>query len=217
MVQSHASMKPTTNHNTAQNNSNTITRPLLHCDYFHKDDHTKDQCFKHVGYPKQQNKLHAYNVGTTAVPSINQLTSIAAPQFESNQRRQLLQILQVGRSSHLANLPGNLCFSTFSSFSDTWIIDNGVTDHIVYFPSLFSSIEPSSPIDLVKLPNGNFASVLHIGTIILSEQITLHNVLCVTSFSYNLIFVQNLTSDLQCFLRPLYFVGPIIEEDDWSV
>ncbi|KAL4179839.1 hypothetical protein AMTRI_Chr13g122110 [Amborella trichopoda] len=107
-------------------------------------------------------------------------------------------MLHASSSSHLANLAGNLCCSTFSSFNDTWFIDSGATDHIDCSPSFISSIEPSLPTNPVKLPNRNFSPVLHIGIVILSERITLHNVLCVPSFSYNILFVQKLTSNIQC-------------------
>ncbi|KAL4192942.1 hypothetical protein AMTRI_Chr06g196840 [Amborella trichopoda] len=214
MVQSHASAKHTANHNIAQKNYNTGTCPLLHCDYCHKNGHTNDRCFKLVGCPKLQNKPRAYNVGTTAIPFSNQLTSTAAPQFTSDQHRQRLQILQAGSSSHLANLAGNLCGSTFSSFNDTWIIDSGATNHIVCSPFFLSSIKPSSPTNLVKLSNGNFTPVLHISTVILSEQITLQTVLCVPTFSYNLIFVQNLISNQQCSI--IFFSNHYIFQDHLS-
>ncbi|KAL4190979.1 hypothetical protein AMTRI_Chr07g78550 [Amborella trichopoda] len=158
MVSSHASKKPTPNHNTTQKNVKTGTHPLLHCDYCHKNGHMKDQCFILMCYPKRQNKPHIYNASS---------------------------------SSHL----GNLCFSTISSFSDPWIIDSHATKYIVYSRSFLSSINPSSTTNLLKLPMGNFAPDLHIGTVFLSEQITLHNDLCVPSFSYNSLFVKKLTSD----------------------
>ena len=37
----------------------------------------------------------------------------------------------------------------------------------------------------VKLPNGQFASVTHIGTVRISEHLTLTDVLCVPSFSFD--------------------------------
>ncbi|KAL4192387.1 hypothetical protein AMTRI_Chr06g171690 [Amborella trichopoda] len=183
MVQSHASVKPIANHNTAQKNFKSGMRPMLHCDYCYKNGHKKDRCFKLVGYPKRQNKPHAYNVETNACPSISQLTSTVAPQFTTDQHRQLLQLLQVGSLSHSANFSANHCCSAFSPFIDTWIIDSGATDHIICFPSFLSSIEPSSPTNPVKLPN---------------EHITLHNMLCVPSSSYNLLSIQKLTYYLQC-------------------
>jgi len=45
----------------------------------------------------------------------------------------------------------------------------------------------------VKLPNGQFASVTHVGTVKISASLTLTNVLCVPSFSFNHISVSKLT------------------------
>ncbi|KAL4196545.1 hypothetical protein AMTRI_Chr04g183790 [Amborella trichopoda] len=141
--------------------------------YCHKDDHKKDRYF-----------------------------ILMAPQFTSKKYRQLLQMLQGGSLSHLAsslshlaNLANILCSSTFSSFNDTWIIDN----------------EPSSLTSPMKLPNGNFVVVLHIAVVTLSGQITLHNVLCVPFFSYNLLYVQKLTFDLQCSIT--FFSNHCIIQD----
>ncbi|KAL4204122.1 hypothetical protein AMTRI_Chr01g108120 [Amborella trichopoda] len=172
-------------------NSKTGTRPLLHCDY----GHTKDRCFKFVSYLKWQNKPCAYNIESIAVPSTRQLTSTIAPQLTFEQHC-------------------NLCCSTFFLFNDTWILDSGGTDHIVYSRSFLSSIEPLSPTNLVKLPNGTFAHVLCISIVTLSKQITLHNVLCIPSFSYNLLSVQKLTSDLQCSI--IFFSDHYIFQDQLS-
>ena len=46
---------------------------------------------------------------------------------------------------------------------------------------------------VVKLPNGEAALMTHVGTLKLSSHITLTNVLCVPSFSFNLISVSALT------------------------
>lgn len=76
------------------------------------------------------------------------------------------------------------------SFLHTWIIDIGATDHMVCSISLFTSITALVS-HQVKLPNGHFAEVTHIGTIQLSEHLILTNVLCVPSFSFNLISASN--------------------------
>ena len=59
--------------------------------------------------------------------------------------------------------------------------------------SIFSSFHKSAP-TLVHLPNGNTASVTHIGSIVLSPDLVLDNVLYVPSFTFNLISTSKLTS-----------------------
>lgn len=50
----------------------------------------------------------------------------------------------------------------------------------------------------VKLPNGECAHVTHIGEVQLSPSILLINVLCIPSFSFNLLSVSKLTMNHQC-------------------
>jgi len=90
-------------------------------------------------------------------------------------------------------------FSSISSFqvasqlvNHPWIIDTGATDHMVCSISFLTTIT-SVISKSVKLPNGQFASVTHIGTVKISASLTLTNVLCVPSFSFNLISASQLT------------------------
>ncbi|KAF9684543.1 hypothetical protein SADUNF_Sadunf04G0129000 [Salix dunnii] len=76
---------------------------------------------------------------------------------------------------------------------ESWIIDTGATDHMINTISLFTSITAIIS-SHVKLPNGNYASVTHIGTVKISEHLILHDVLYVPSFSFNLISAKS--SDL---------------------
>lgn len=94
------------------------------------------------------------------------------------------------------------------SFRHTWIIDTGATDHMVCSISLFTSITALVS-HRVKLPNGDFAEVTHIGTIQISEHLTLTNVLCVPSFSFNLISTSTLIKNINCcviFLTGFCFI-----------
>ena len=75
---------------------------------------------------------------------------------------------------------------------ETWVIDIGAIDHIVCSMHLLTSFMEISH-TMVELPNGEFALVTLVGTIKVSSYITLTNVLCVPSFSFNLLFVSALT------------------------
>ena len=74
----------------------------------------------------------------------------------------------------------------------TWVLDTGATDHFVCSVDLLTSITATMQ-SLVQLPNGESAQVTHIGTVTLSSSLTLTNVLCVPSFSFNLLSVSTLT------------------------
>ena len=91
---------------------------------------------------------------------------------------------------------------------ETWVIDTGATDHIVCSMHLLTSFTAISH-TVIELPDREAALVTHVGTIKLSSHITLTNVLCVPSFSFNLIFVSALThSHPFClvFLSNYYFI-----------
>ena len=81
---------------------------------------------------------------------------------------------------------------------DIWVIDIGATDHIVHSVHLFTEFTTVSCV--VALPNGEIAMVTHIGSITLSSILILHNVLCVPSFSFNLLSVSQLTKSCSCCL-----------------
>jgi hypothetical protein len=64
---------------------------------------------------------------------------------------------------------------------------------ISFFTTITASVSK-----LVRLPNGNFASVTHIGTVKISSTLTLTDVLCVPSFSFNLVSISKLTKNISC-------------------
>jgi hypothetical protein len=98
--------------------------------------------------------------------------------------------------------------SLTNSVKAPWIIDTGATDHMICSISFFTSIT-SVISKTVKLPNGQHASVTHIGTIKISDSFILTDVLCIPSFSFNLISVSKLIKSLQCcfiFLSKFCFI-----------
>ena len=91
---------------------------------------------------------------------------------------------------------------------ETWVLNTGATDHIIHSVTLFTKIT-SSISTFVQLPNGEKAIVTHIGTIQITSTLILENVLCVPSFSFNLISVSKLTKCLSCcfvFLSKFCFI-----------
>ena len=98
-------------------------------------------------------------------------------------------------------------FNRTAFTESNWVIDIGATDHMVCSLTLFTSVT-SYHNSIVEFPNGEYALVTHTGTIKVSDSLTLFNVLCVPSFSFNLISVSKLTSSLKCcFLSSLNFVS----------
>jgi hypothetical protein len=89
--------------------------------------------------------------------------------------------------------------SSHSHDHNQWIIDNGATNHMVGSISFLTTITAVVSTQ-VKLPNGQFAAVTHIGTIRISNDLILTDVLCIPSFSFNLLCASKLTKSLCCCL-----------------
>ena len=81
---------------------------------------------------------------------------------------------------------------------NTWVIDTGAINHIVYFVHLLIDFIVVNCV--FELPNGETTLATHIGSICLSENLILTNVLYVPSFSFNLLLVSQLTKKMQCCL-----------------
>ncbi|CAN1347481.1 Retrovirus-related Pol polyprotein from transposon TNT 1-94, partial [Linum perenne] len=72
-----------------------------------------------------------------------------------------------------------------------WVLDTGASDHIVcdfWLLTLHRRVFNT----VVHLPNGDFAAISHIGQVLFSKNLVLHNVLLVPSFSFNLVSISQL-------------------------
>ena len=98
----------------------------------------------------------------------------------------------------------SLEYSVFSSIVDTshvnptnWIPDSGATDHMVHSLTFFKTITSLVQIS-VRLPNGDMAKVTHIRIVQVSASLILENVICILSFSFNLVSISKLTQHPSC-------------------
>lgn len=114
--------------------------------------------------------------------------------------------LMSGTSSKIPYIP-NLTHSIFfakiinrEAFRESdWVIDTRATDHMVHSISYFTSITATLNTH-VNLPNGEIALVIHIGIVRISESLILYNVVCVPSFTFNLISINQLAKSILCCL-----------------
>lgn len=85
-------------------------------------------------------------------------------------------------------------------------MDNGASHHITPLLSLIRGVTKIEKSLYVIIPTGNTLLVEMMGTIDLSKDITLQNVLLVPKFDCNLILICQLTRDLNCFVtyHPIY-------------
>lgn len=71
-----------------------------------------------------------------------------------------------------------------------WIIDTGARDHVTPFLYLLHNVQVCD--SQLQLPNGERSIITHSGSLILSSEVTLYNVLCVPAFTYNLLSISKL-------------------------
>ena len=89
----------------------------------------------------------------------------------------------------------NTCFLSFSS---TWLINSGATDHMTGNSSLFTTFQSHPSTSTVTLIDESTSCILGLGTIHPTPLITLTTVLSLLQFSFNLIYVTKLTRALNC-------------------
>ena len=77
-------------------------------------------------------------------------------------------------------------------------MDSGAIDHVSHFTPTHNNIKTSH--DFVGLPNGGQAAIEGIGSIKLSQELSLDGVLHVPKFRVNLISVSKLTRALKCIV-----------------
>ncbi|KAF5469085.1 hypothetical protein F2P56_013181 [Juglans regia] len=154
--------------------SGNATAPV--CTHCEMTGHVVDHCYKLHGYPPGH-KLHKPKANVAALGT-SIVTSEPSLSLTKEQYQDLIALLHSKDSSPSANkiqtvISSNphsspvagisLCLSTSYSMTP-WIIDTGAIDHMICHPSLFKTIT-SSISQSVKLPNGELATVTHIGTV----------------------------------------------------
>ncbi|KAL4311038.1 hypothetical protein GQ457_01G026440 [Hibiscus cannabinus] len=120
-----------------------------------------------------------------------------------SQHSQLLGLLHqspITQVNSSVNLAGINSFCSFVDSSLQWILDTGATDHIL---SDFNSLIDPIPVPsrFVQLPNGKSSAVTHTGSVHLSNDISLSNVLFVPHFTHNLISVSQLLREMNCAIH----------------
>nr|XP_016440219.1 PREDICTED: uncharacterized protein LOC107766024 [Nicotiana tabacum] len=153
----------------------------LVCDYCHMKGHSRESCYKLVGYPPGfkfnnnrrrgthehpgnmahnahtsevlQNAAHGNNI-PAAVPTVQP--------FTTQQYQQILRMLsKETQLEDVENMVGNSLDNQCS-----WIIDSGASNYMVSSANLLSSFNPFSDLKYATthLPNGNNTKITHIGT-----------------------------------------------------
>nr|XP_016452581.1 PREDICTED: uncharacterized protein LOC107777107 [Nicotiana tabacum] len=89
------------------------------------------------------------------------------------------------------NDDSHICLLSGAS-RNVWIIDSEATDHMTSNKNMYYNLTPLPTPYLVTLPNGYKANVIYTGSVTLFPSFTLHRVLYIPSFQYNLVSVYKL-------------------------
>ena len=201
--------------------------------------HTVEKCYKIHGYPPgyktkaRANQVLSFDSIQESTPANTQspfpftmeqcqklIAMIGGSETQNNPTAMANNVfLNQASTSQSTPLAGNLKHSIFSAKlvnrtafgNSTWVMDTGASDHII---CSISSFQTYTTVDncVVELPNGESVHVTHVGTVKLSNFLILEHVLCVPSFSFNLLSVSQLTRSLPlcilflsqfCFIQDL--------------
>ncbi|KAL8160607.1 hypothetical protein V2J09_002144 [Rumex salicifolius] len=126
-------------------------------------------------------KIHGYPPGKGPMVVAQASSSGSQMPITQEQYDQLINFLsKQSRGEH-----SNHCI--FGSTNTSWILDNGASNHITPHLSLFHKHKPLFKPTFITLPNGKQTTILHVGSVKLSSQITLQNVLYAPSMSKPLV------------------------------
>ncbi|XP_019255014.1 PREDICTED: uncharacterized protein LOC109233584 [Nicotiana attenuata] len=146
----------------------------LYCDYHKLKGHTRDICYKLVGYPNDHKFKKKYNPQGTANmatehPAPATFTSTpTAPTFIPEQYQQILQLLNSEPTEVTANA-AELETSTITCLmtclnQGVWIIDSGASNHMTPRLDLLHNVVSLNKSRSVHLPNGELADIAHNGS-----------------------------------------------------
>jgi hypothetical protein len=185
------------------------TRSNLCCTECGKMGHTRDRCWRVIGYPSgrdPRSKPRPSLLGkppSSLTPVANQASfssdSSSVSGLTPDLYQKLLDLLNPTPTS--CNFVGNVTSSPFSFDSHhDWVVDSGASAHMCHNRRLFSALKPPPPSLSVKLPNGHTLSIMGIGHCTLSPTLTLSNVYYISDFHFNLLSVSQLTSNTNCII-----------------
>lgn len=151
------------------NKNNHLTkncRAHLKCTFCNGRYHTFEYCRKRKALMEGgQSSSKGANVNAVNFPFSRQECKEILDMLNKNKAA---SVNQVGNVPHLEELSGKaFSFGSHQNKENVWILDSGASDHIIYNPSLLTSLTPVMN-KYVRLPDGTSALVTHIGRVVFS-------------------------------------------------
>ncbi|GKE16541.1 hypothetical protein Tco_1424118, partial [Tanacetum coccineum] len=168
--------------NTNKNHPTKLNRPNLVCTHCNMNGYTTDRCFELVGYPPnfKKNNNNGFNKGVVSsnVVSGNKDQS-TSNSFTNDQYKKLMDL--ISEKSGSSSMPANIA---------------GASQHMIYTVlNMFNVVEVSKLNMTVGHPNSTKVVVTHVGSLRLTDQIVIHNVLVVPGYEVSLLSVHKLSED----------------------
>ncbi|CAL1391749.1 unnamed protein product [Linum trigynum] len=167
------------------------------CSHCNRKGHLKETCYKLIGFPPGHPKHkptedRSGNSGRRSKVAHVERETIPVPGLTAAQFAQLQQLLSSAsdaRSEPTAHMAGN--------YPDLyeWLIDSGCNEHIVRDSRWLTSVDDNIVHSQVRIPDGTGIPVKNMGTVKLSDSLTLQRVLHVPEFKCNLLSVSRLTQE----------------------
>ncbi|XP_019267553.1 PREDICTED: uncharacterized protein LOC109244848 [Nicotiana attenuata] len=152
------------------------------------------------------NLVPSYSSATDSSSATTGVSS--APFFTQDQYSQILQMLNNAKqvdtvaNSATMSITGTITALMSHLVTNNWIIDTGATNHMAHNLNLLSNIRKLSDSDQnsVQLPNGENVIISHTGDLSLSKDKSVHHVLYIPDFKFNLMSVSKITKELRCLV-----------------
>lgn len=191
-----------------------LDKSLLSCTHCKKSGHIASSCFELIGYPEwwpNQSKVngggagrgkssHNSNRGHGVAKAHATMANVAGP---SSVAASSSQVFSAEQWKALAGFIGNTKIPDdrlHGKFDNRqWIVDTGASRHVTCDDTWLFDTQHVSYCP-VGLPNGKTVMATKEGSVRLSNNITLKNVLFVPELSCNLISVSQMIDDMQCTL-----------------
>ncbi|XP_019153726.1 PREDICTED: uncharacterized protein LOC109150247 [Ipomoea nil] len=195
------------------------------CTFCGYTGHTEDKCYRKHGFPPgwKSKPRSQGSVNQAQGPLIvQQQASDENTSFTHNDFKRFMEFVQIHKScgdkgvlsspldqeAQVNTISANIIPRTQTEGTSSslnlanhkqykWILDSGATHHIVCCINLLTDKREVHDIH-VSLPNGQKVSITCIGSVYLSKEFVLHNVLYVPGFQYNLISVGAFVRSSRC-------------------
>ena len=98
----------------------------------------------------------------------------------------------------MAQQDNPVALSTQTEGNKYWVVDSEASDHMSGNVDLFENLNHCSNEFTVRIADGSISKMARIGTVVLSDKLSLKTVLFVPNLTCNLLSVSKLTKDLKC-------------------